>query len=177
MAESKGSKKAKDPANPRAGYLLALLGLGVFVYGAITTVRLLAFVRDAVPTEGTVVAFEERERVRWQRRQGGNDRQTFLDSQRNRRVEKSYFPSVLFIAQNGQQIEFVSSVGAQGPRFEVGETVPILYDPDAPGTARIGEAFDLWFPSAFLGALGLGWGAGGLLWMRSGKSRASENTG
>ncbi len=169
MADSRESKKSRPPQNARVGWALAVIGLLVLIYGAVTTTRLLLFTQSALSADGVVVGFEERERVRWQRRRGGNTSDTFTRMLRNRRVEISYFPQVEFVTEDGTPAAFVSNVGGRSRRFAEGETVPVLYDPDDPSVGRIGEAFDLWFPSAFLGALGLTWGAVGLYLAKPGK--------
>ncbi|GAB4207913.1 MAG: hypothetical protein Fur006_66240 [Coleofasciculaceae cyanobacterium] len=48
-----------------------------------------------------------------------------------------YYPIVQFTSQNGQTIEFQSSVGSHPPSYSKGQKVEVLYQPTNPQDARI----------------------------------------
>lgn len=55
-----------------------------------------------------------------------------------------YFPVVEFQTPDGQRIMFKSRSGSSPPSFHVGESVPVLYDPDDPQQASIRTFGQLW---------------------------------
>lgn len=67
----------------------------------------------------------------------------------------TYAPTVRFKTQNGQSIEFTSSSSSNPPSYSRGETVEVLYQPDAPNRAKINGFFDLWGGAIILAGLGL----------------------
>jgi len=78
----------------------------------------------------------------------------------------TYKPMVRFVTASGQPVEFVSSVGANPPSYARGETVEVLYTPEAPQDARIKSFFSLWGVATVLGGVGCVFGAiGGGLWL------------
>jgi hypothetical protein len=75
-------------------------------------------------------------------------------------------PQVRFRIPTGQVFLFISRVGSSRPRYEAGEGVPVLYDPENPGDARIQSSLSLWFVSLVFGGLGALFGAIGFIPMR-----------
>jgi hypothetical protein len=83
-----------------------------------------------------------------------------------------YYPRVRFVTQSGDVLEFTSSNGTRPPAFEVGEAVSVLYDPAAPGNARINSFFQLWLLPIILGGIGSAFAAiGGAGLIVGGRSR------
>jgi hypothetical protein len=74
-----------------------------------------------------------------------------------RRVSVTYAPVVRYsVPGRGAPVEFVSGHGSAPPRFRVGETVPVAYDPaDPAGKAEIGEFGSLGFLPSLAGGMGL----------------------
>ncbi|HEY9653679.1 MAG TPA: DUF3592 domain-containing protein [Coleofasciculaceae cyanobacterium] len=70
-----------------------------------------------------------------------------------------YYPVVQFTSQNGQTIEFQSSVGSYPPSYSKGQKVEVLYRPTNPQDAQIRNFFSLWWGSIALA------GSGGLLFL------------
>jgi hypothetical protein len=67
----------------------------------------------------------------------------------------TYSPAVRFVTQEGESIEFISSVSSNPPRFEIGEKLSVAYNPSAPKSARINDFIALWFAPLIFGGLGL----------------------
>jgi uncharacterized protein DUF3592/TIR domain-containing protein len=115
---------------------LGLVSLGIGLYlGA----RTLSFVSRAQGVQGRVIGLAPNEKG------------------------DSYFPVVEFKIAGGRSVTFRSSFGSSPPAHEVGEAVPVLYDPRQPSNATIRSFFVLWGPAlglvffgAVFGAIGLG---------------------
>ena len=56
----------------------------------------------------------------------------------------TYKPVVEFADGEGNQYRFTSSFAARPPRYNVGEQVDVLYDPDDPSDASLGAAPAVW---------------------------------
>ena len=77
------------------------------------------FLKVAVRTEARVVQLEKR-----------ND---------------CYFPVLSFVDESGDEHRIPSSYGSYPPRYEVGDSVQILYNPENPKKVEIDAFFVLWF--------------------------------
>ncbi|MCS7031333.1 MAG: DUF3592 domain-containing protein [Gloeomargarita sp. SKYG116] len=110
------------------GGLFVVMGLG-FAYHTRN------FIATAQTATGQVIALEYR-------RSRGSDGT----------VSHLYYPVVEFALPDGEKIRFEGQVGSSSPRFRVGESVEILYDPRRPQVARINRFWDLWLlPIVFSG--------------------------
>ena len=67
----------------------------------------------------------------------------------------TYQPQVRFTAADGRTFDFVDGMGSSPPRPPQGAVVPVRYDPQNPGKARIASGFRLWFVPILLGGMGL----------------------
>jgi hypothetical protein len=94
------------------------------------------FINAAVPAEGEVV---ETIRRQVSTRRGSSTK---------------YYYKVRYAVGQGQSIEAVLEQGTSSPEYQVGERVPILYEPDHPRLAAINVFSMLWFDVALLGAFG-----------------------
>ena len=65
-----------------------------------------------------------------------------------------YYPTFQFVADNGQRVTSVASVGSSGRRYRVGASVRVLYSPDDPTKAQLSSFTDLWLMPVFLGLFG-----------------------
>src|SRR3974390_1194455 len=54
------------------------------------------------------------------------------------------FPVVEFQTQSGESVTFKSRSGSSPPSFRVGESVPVLYNPNDPQHASINTSWQLW---------------------------------
>ncbi|WP_199325799.1 DUF3592 domain-containing protein [Nodosilinea sp. FACHB-141] len=90
------------------------------------------FLKDAIKTEGTVIEL--------------------IRSQSDDSV--TYQPVVVFVSQEGEEIEFTSPSGSNPPSYSKGQAVEIFYLPNNPQKAEINEFFSLWGLPTILGALG-----------------------
>ena len=64
-------------------------------------------------------------------------------------------PLVRFKAPSGEIVEFAPSSSSSPPAYEVGETVDVFFDPNAPQDAMLDGFFSLWGGAAITGGLGL----------------------
>jgi len=94
------------------------------------------FVRIAKPIRGRVVRLATRQSTgfRW--------------------PASTYAPVVTFTTPEAQVVTFTATVSSNPSRYEVGDTVPVLYDPLNPVRARLGTLLDLWFWSLLLVVFG-----------------------
>jgi hypothetical protein len=65
-----------------------------------------------------------------------------------------FTPLVRFETRDGKTIEFQSGLRTNPPAHHAGQTVPVLYDPDAPHSAAIKGLFSLWLASIVLCFIG-----------------------
>jgi len=78
-----------------------------------------------------------------------------------------YYPTFQFVADNGQSVTSVASVGSAGQRYRVGASVKVLYSPDDPMKAQLSSFTDLWLMPVFLGLFGSAFlGSGIFLFIR-----------
>jgi len=64
-------------------------------------------------------------------------------------------PLVEFETKEGQILRFADGIGTIPPEYEVGENVPVLYDPAEPEKARVYSWKRIWFAPLFISAIGL----------------------
>jgi hypothetical protein len=65
----------------------------------------------------------------------------------------TYVPVVQFEA-NGQTFTFEGGIASDPPQYQVGESVPVVYDPADPQTAQINKGFERWiFPVLIIPAM------------------------
>ncbi|OWY63433.1 hypothetical protein B7486_53155 [cyanobacterium TDX16] len=106
-----------------------LLTAGILALVALVLIwRTVAFHRRAVDTTGTVVANESSHSS-----DGGT----------------TYHAVVQFLV-DGQVVQFTDRMGTSPPRYEVGEVIPVKYDPRKPTKAKPGGAFRAAFAPALL---------------------------
>jgi hypothetical protein len=116
-----------------AGGGALLILIGVFWFW-----RIRRFLKRAVATEGTVLGHEMR-----------------ASSSSSGGTSTSYHPVVQFVTADGQPVQYTERFGSSPPSHDVGETVPVKYDPSQPDKARIATGFRLWFGPVLVGGMGL----------------------
>lgn len=137
-------------------WALALPGLALLAYGLLQIYRDLDLLVTGERTKGVVVKHE------FSRSDG----------------QLIYHPVVRFRISQAEALTFTSEAGSSEKYYDRGETVTVLYKPEAPNEAealgmlflRISVGFVLHFGFAVLLILPVvgyyGFGAGGLLWKR-----------
>ncbi len=105
------------------------LVLGIFFY-----FRTRSFLERAVEVQGTVTGHVE---------------------SRSSDSGTTYRPTVQYTSADGQSQEFTDRMGSSPPSHDVGESVPVKYDPQNPGKARIGTAGRLWLIPVILSSSGV----------------------
>jgi hypothetical protein len=139
-----GGDVQDDQATQIIGPIFFGVGLLLLVIAIFLIYRTRRFLARAVDTTGTVISF-----VTSHSSEGG----------------VTYKPVVQFQV-GGQVVQFVDSMGSSPPSYEVGEVLPVKYDPLNPQKARPNKPFRLWFAPGLLilmGAIFGGIGAAMLL--------------
>lgn len=116
--------------------LFDLIGTGMLVLSFYFYQQSVTFLETAARTEGRVTEY-----VR-------NSKSS------NSRNNSSYYPIVQFQAPSGETIEFRSNTGSSSKPYGIGESVPVLFDPQNPHEARIEGWFSLWGGAAICAGLG-----------------------
>jgi hypothetical protein len=116
------------------GTAILLLAIAVFLI-----IRTRMFLKRAVETTGTVVAY-----VTSHSSEGG----------------PTYKPVIEFRA-NGRLARFTDTMGSSPPAYDIGEVIPVKYDPQRPNKARPNKPFRLWFAPGLLILLALVFGGVG----------------
>jgi len=111
---------------PAIGVLLLGIGIAVFVSGERSR-------STGVLTVGNVVGMQE-----WVDPEGS-----------------MYAPIVRFTTTKGEVVEFTSKTRSRPAEYDPGDTVEVLYQPDAPNDAEIDSPFERYFAPTLLGGIGL----------------------
>jgi hypothetical protein len=92
-------------------------GAGLFIAGALGLARRFAARRRLRPVQGEIVRIDVRTKV--------------TDSESNRSADYHY-PEIRFRPEFGDEITFLSEIGAgaRAKRYAVGQKIAVLYDPD-----------------------------------------------
>jgi len=69
--------------------------------------------------------------------------------------DTAYFPVFSFRDGQGKEQVIHSSSGSFPPAYEVGDTVPVLYNPNDPSNAKIDSFFSIWGIPFITGIIGL----------------------
>ncbi|MHC4758443.1 MAG: DUF3592 domain-containing protein [Planctomycetota bacterium] len=107
------------------GVMMILFFSGIFGLGTYFTIKTNKFLETAVKTEGKVVEMEKSY-------SDGNSR---------------YCPIFTFVDNTGNEQRARSSVSSYPPPYEVGDNIPVLYDPQNPEKADIDSFWNLWLAS------------------------------
>jgi hypothetical protein len=111
-----------------AGVLTLVPGLIVLAIGVVSLIRTIRFLQSAAETTGAIVDLL--------------------------RGEDGYSAVVEFKSHEGRAIRWTQ--GGQGPRLgNIGDEIPMRYNPKNPKEARIARVLGIWGASAFLTLLGL----------------------
>jgi hypothetical protein len=124
------------------GIIFSLVGALLLAIGFFIWSSTRRFMESSLEAEGTVVAF-------------------------NRSAKGGYAPVFEYRA-SGRQIQVAESLYSSPPQFELGEKVPIRYDPENPESARIDRPFNLYFAPVLLAGLGLIFGGAGAVMLLTG---------
>ena len=149
-----------SPAGP---LLIALFGIGLLGWGIVSYLRQSSNISRWIRVEGVVTGFVGR-------RMGP---QTFVSAKTadGVRVERKtmFRPQVSFTIEDGRTVDLVGRVGSRPPRYNVGDTVGVLYNPQNPELACLDQFAELWFKTILLVLFGvLMVGMGALGWLLSG---------
>jgi hypothetical protein len=109
-----------------------LVGVSLLLFGFILYQRTESFIERAWPTPGVVVGFE---------RGDGDDPQTV--------------PVVRFQTTKGEERRFRADLYVAWRDYGMGDTVPVLYDPEQPADARVDDSLLLWVAPMIAGTFGL----------------------
>lgn len=119
-------------------------GFLLFAIAVIIFVRTRIFINKAQEVKGTVVEMVYRRKST--KRNGGG-----------------YLPVYQFRTIDGKKITAKDSLSSNPPRFQVGQEIDVLYNPENPHNARINNRLNLYFLPALLGGLGLLFGGMGII--------------
>ena len=143
--------------------LIASIGVGLLGWGIVSFFQQSSNIARSVRVEGVVTGFVGR-------RMGP---QTFVapKTRDGLKVERKamYRPQVRFTTERGRVIEFVGRVGSRPARYNVGEKVEVIYNPQDPEKAYLDQFSELWFKTILLFLFGVVMvGMGSLGWLLSG---------
>jgi hypothetical protein len=113
------------------GGLLVVVGLFFFI-------RTRNFLGKAHEAKGTVIEMAYRQNSSADSNSGGG-----------------YVPVYQFETEDKQRIVKQDGLATNPPRYQVGQTIDILYDPENPEKAHVNRWMNLYFVPALLGGLGL----------------------
>jgi hypothetical protein len=116
----------------------ALPGLGLIAGAGVAVWMEMAFRRGAVETRGEIVRMV----------QHGTAGRTGSEA-------PGWTPVFAFRLPDGKRIEVEAGYSTNPPCCRVGDAVTVLYDPAAPGRARMDGFMDSWFVATLLGGIGL----------------------
>jgi hypothetical protein len=145
-------------------YACLLMGIAMLVPSLYFYKSTSTFLKDAIKTEGTVVALD-----RTVSKAATND-------PLGRKTSVSYKPVVNFVTPNGEKVEFFSTLGSNPPMYHKGQKVEVVYTPAEPHNARIYDFFSLWGIALIFGSAGgiLVLIGGGIMLATSMKERSDQ---
>lgn len=68
--------------------------------------------------------------------------------------KRSFYPIVRFQTPDGQSHEIHSNLGSRPARYQIGESVSVIYPPNQPSDASINGFLELWFGVLVAGIIG-----------------------
>lgn len=114
----------------KAGIVICLLiGIPLAIFGIKELLAVKKFVAGGVRTEGTIMEMKE--------------------------GPTKFYPRVQFATKDGRTMEFSSGNGSNPPMYKPGDTVPVIYNPNAPQYAVINTFIDLWLGPTIYATAGL----------------------
>lgn len=113
---------------------MIVLGILLVGVGAVSSIRTLVFLNRAVPDVGEIVELVER---------------------KNFSRDTLYAPVFTFRDNTGETHTVFSSIARAIPAGDVGDTIPILYDPGNPKNAEVNNFISIWGLSIIFGSLGV----------------------
>lgn len=116
------------------GTIAVVVGAFVFIVGFILCWRTSIFMARAERANGTIVRLDQE-----------------IDGDGGR----SYRPIVCYTPAGRTEIEFRSTLVSSPSPFKVGDSVIVLYEPNAPERAEIKAFLPLWFPTLICVSLGI----------------------
>jgi hypothetical protein len=119
---------------PLIGRLFVGAGCVCLVVAIGATLYSWNFIRTALRTTGTVIEMREQ-----------TDKET---------GDKLHAPTVAFHDPDGTERRITSNLYSDPPLHRVGDTVPVLYQPDAPDSARVDGFWYHWGLTTIAGLLG-----------------------
>ncbi|SDU98704.1 Protein of unknown function [Microlunatus sagamiharensis] len=137
---------------------VALGGLAVVltIVCVVDVVRTRAFLAESAVATGQVVELVERQSCR-------DDDQ---DEDRDREVCSTIWaPRIVFTAEDGRDVDFVSAVAEAPPAYAEGDLVDVRYDPRRPAQARVDSVMGLWLAAIVTGALAAVFAGMCAIWM------------
>jgi hypothetical protein len=118
--------------------MFSLVGALLVVVGLFFFIRTRNFLGKALEVKGTVIQMVYRQNSSADSNSGGG-----------------YAPVYQFETADKQQIIKQDGLATNPPRYQVGDTIDILYDPGNPQKAYVNRWMNLYFVPALLGGLGL----------------------
>jgi len=125
-----------NPLNDLIGGVLLLVGCPFFGIGAYEAVEAQQETQTFTAVRGTVV---------------DNSYQTTYN---NGNEEGAYYTVVEFTDSTGETVRFTDGAGSLPPDYEVGDQVPVLYNPDDIHDARLNTWKRVWFVPTLLMCIG-----------------------
>lgn len=124
------------------GGIFTLVGAGFLLVAIIIAANSMSFLAGAERTDGIVVDLTERT-------------STNRDSDGHRRRRTTWYPTVEFTTTDGETVSFDESTGSNPPASDVGDEVPVAYDPDHPSDARVATFGSLYLLPLIFGGVGV----------------------
>ncbi len=110
-----------------------LIGLALLVFAVLSYLNKKKFLKKAIVTKGEVYEIKE-------------TMSQSTDEDGHTSYSKVYYPMISFSTEKGEKVQFQSSMGSGNKRkYQVGQIVELLYDPDKPQKATLNKFFHKWF--------------------------------
>jgi len=119
-----------------AKFVLSLIGIALLTLSGFLFYQRVAFIASADRAEGEVTDLEH------------------VRSSSKNNTDGTWRPRVQFRAPSGAFIEFTSSSSSGTPRYEVGESVGVFFQPSDPRDLLLDDWFELWGGTLIAGLIG-----------------------
>lgn len=119
--------------------LIGLAGLLITVINTALVVRKIWRIKKSTKTTGVVMNVESRQGMR-----------QFDSSTRN----TLFTPTVRFQTADGRTVDYTPKISTSTNNYQVGENVPVYYDPQQPENVIVGRFYNLWYLHFVFGLVG-----------------------
>lgn len=126
--------------DPLPAVIILAVSLPFLIIGLVDVRKAQVMVQEFVTASGSVIDNEYRSRT---------------DPEDSAKTYWSYYPIIRFRTVKGNEVVFTDREGSYPPKYEVGDVVDVLYNPENPQDAIINSWMSIWMGPLWFTMIGL----------------------